>query len=487
MTVPPIQVGRHAIVPKGHPIRPGLMARLTLANPAYELALRLGKRPVEVKKDPDTGRKVEVDIPPRLFLYEQLGEALLVPRALASDWRRAYPVEDRRTHGEPIQVRFLGTLRAHQEPWVGETCDHLDRSYGTTSKASAGFGKTVCACAIIARRGKKTLILVHKEFLMDQWIERMLGSEVAAAHYGIEVDPARIQAPLLDLKPEDIGIVRQAKCQWRDKKVVIAMAQSLNTREYDPAMYESFGLVIVDEVHRFAAPTFQTAIVQFPAAERLGLTATVKRADGLEDIFLAHIGPVGAVGEAVRVPPRVYQVKSPVVVTPVAQRSMSNYQGRPDYVKTISYLAAHEARNKWLTRHALEAVKNDRQVIVFSHRVEHLETLEELFRLNAADQGLPKTAAFYIGGMKLAERKEAEKADALFATYSMAKEGLDIPTLNTLIMGTPVKEVEQLVGRIQRAEGELQPVVLDPVDKEIQLCRNLAGKRLQEYKTLKWL
>ena len=73
----------------------------------------------------------------------------------------------------------------------------------------------------------------------------------------------------------------------------------------------------------------------------------------------------------------------------------------------------------------------------------------------------------------------------LFATYSLAKEGLDIPCLERLFMATPIKDyavVTQSIGRIARVyEGKAEPIVLDFVDNIGYLIKSYK-ERCRHYK-----
>lgn len=472
-----IIVGRWAVLHRDHPSAESLMHRMTLPNPEWERneALGLSNR----------------GVPRKIKLYETVGKQIRFPRAVVNPFLGSsqYVIEDQTSAGERYDIRSLITLRERQVPFVDELEAALRKGYGAVGQAEAGFGKTICSLELIARLGVKTIILVHKEFLMTQWVERILGTKEAAKKLGL--DPKSLSAdpmpPMLDLHPDQVGIVQQDVCEWEGKAVVIAMAQSLLAREYPASFYESFGMVLVDEVHRFAAPTFQKTIVMFPARWRLGVTATPDRNDGLEDIFFGHIGKVAAVGEGRKTKPRINLVKTPVILTEATRQQLKR-RGRDDMQKVLTYLTEHEARNRQIVTMLVKAAQAGRKVIVLSHRRKHLELLREWFIEECRRLQLGASTDYYVGGMDLEARKRAEKMQVLFATYAMAKEGLDIPLLDTLFMVTPIGDVEQPVGRINReVEGKKEPVVVDFVDVQIGLCRSLAGRREREYRARGWL
>jgi superfamily II DNA or RNA helicase len=73
--------------------------------------------------------------------------------------------------------------------------------------------------------------------------------------------------------------------------------------------------------------------------------------------------------------------------------------------------------------------------------------------------------AVYIGGMTQDQRDQATKSRVLCATYSMASEAFDLPKLNTLVMATPKKDINQVVGRILRKQHDENPMIIDVYDK----------------------
>lgn len=946
-----IRVGRWAEFPASHPLVGGLKARMTMTNPEYEKNERLGFPNERWEEGPD-GERIKVVVPKIIRLYEEAGDWVRFPRAVVHPMlgSSSETLVDETVQGEPVEIPSLIKLRPHQEPFVDKLEAALRSQYGAVGQAEAGFGKTVCSLELMSRLGLKTVILVHKEFLMTQWIHRMLGTKAAASFLGVRPSELsdKIEPPMLGIEPEDIGIVLQGRCEWEDKKVVVAMVQSLTSgREYPKEFYESFGLVMVDECvhgdtevltregyrraadvyadwvagrpiqllvptpagmvsypvtyawerekpdsvvvetktgerirvsrehefrvvdaalrlswkradelrpgdyivsprrpidssprlfdregyflglfvgdghylsegkvrftvrkdveawrkalaecgvsyrestntrgdvsfvvegeavewvrrmgfrpgrktgrigwlgltygrseawtvsflrglfdtegsvisdrvqlsmtdetllrevhrtlrllgiegklvlrprtnpkhqdvaqislfgpaartffdvvgfgfdrkrqtemikgkagdgvfvgtwldalaaaglkygylseisgihrskltpsgpqrlshacvrrliqsvdmyldtldtsswdevnryklvtyemvaeavgtstasvwreperfkdtyqrlaeqrvrslrrvleqaswvqtawievvrsvegapggkfydfevpvehrfvanglevhncHRFAAPVFRQSIVKFPAAKRLGVTATPKRNDGLEPVFFAHIGQIAAVGKGDRAKPRVNRIQTPVRATPAIHRKVK-VRGRENLARIINYLVEYDARNRQIVKLLVKAAENGRKILVLSHRVAHVEELRRQFIEACRTKGLPVSTAYYVGGMDLKERANAEKMQVLFATYQMAEEGLDVPELDTLFLTTPIGDVEQAVGRILRVHDEkMTPVVVDFVDTAFKMTTGLANKRKREYEAKGWL
>ena len=130
--------------------------------------------------------------------------------------------------------------------------------------------------------------------------------------------------------------------------------------------------------------------------------------------------------------------------------------------KTLTKICKINKRNKFIADTLKQVMKEKgRKVLVLSDRVEHLELIKELI-----DKKPFATSDYYIGGRKQKDLDEAEKCQILLGTFAMASEALDIPSLNTLIMVTPRREIEQSIGRILRkTDHPVQPLIIDIVDE----------------------
>jgi superfamily II DNA or RNA helicase len=397
------------------------------------------------------------------------------------------PSEDRRTLGTlsvESQFSFTGTLGCHpgrelQSYFVENTCKHLrgNLSNGTISQAPPGYGKTVLGAAISAEMGVKTMIVVHKEFLRDQWIKSF--------------------SEFTDLRSDQIGIVQSSTEDWEDKPVVICMIQSLLSREYSPEFWESFGLVILDECHRVGSPLWSSLAKKIPAKYRLGLTATPRRKDGLLKAFLWSLGMVDTVVRADLITPQIYHLQVPQFCPLIKTR-----QGKPMASKMLSLLlgttstsvpgrktrqtisapnTGSNKRDQIIVREIAQALKSDRKILILSDRIPHLERMGESLKAYGS-----WSQDFYIGGRSKSERKIAEKAQCIWATYAMAQEGLDIVEIDTVVLSSPKSDVEQTVGRAMRPhEGKKQVLVIDIAD-DVPPFRNMSHRRLKFYNSKNW-
>lgn len=433
----------HKIFDKGE-LPKEVLADMELFNPEFQKAEMMG---LSTRK-----------IPKFVTLYHEAKGKVYVPRnyKLPEEYEPK-DYEDKMITGKDIYFNSKIEPREYQI----EAIEKLTNTENGILEAGAGRGKTVMCLEAIARVGKPTLVLVHKEFLMHQWkdrIEEFLG--------------------------EEVGIIQADKCDYEGRKIVIGMIQSLaNPEKYPMEMREYFGIVITDEVHRVGSKTWSEVIQIFPARRRWGLTATVKRADGMEKVFISHIGEVVHTIKGESLSPVIYQVKTEAKVN--IQPLLNRYTGQILVPRLITTLANDWGRTKLVLRKLAEALKEGRQVLILSDRIAHLKEMKKF-----VDDHSDFTTMLYIGATKQEDRDKAGEFDAIFGTMSLAKEGLDIPSLDTLFLATPTGSditVQQSVGRIVREyAGKKQPIVIDFVDEEIGICKSLSHKRRRVYNRLQY-
>jgi len=361
------------------------------------------------------------------------------------------------SEGDNIELEFTGQLRDYQEPVVKKYLEHLKivEFGGGLLELPCAFGKTCLALNIISQLKKKTFIIVHKEFLMNQWIER-IGQFLPNARVG------KIQGHIIDIDNKDI---------------VIGMLQSLSMKEYPSDIFNSFGLTIVDEVHHIGSEVFSNSLFKLVTKYMLGLSATMNRKDGTTYVFKMFLGNVifkGYRDESHKVVVRAieYQVKD-VEFNEVK----TDFRGNPAYSTMISKLCEYNRRSDFILKVVTDLLleNSNQQIMILGHNKCLLKYLHDaILHRNIA------TVGYYVGGMKESALKESETKKIVIATYSMASEGLDIKSLTTLIMATPKTDIEQSVGRILR-EKHSNPIVIDIVDSH-DLFKNQWRKRKTFYK-----
>lgn len=360
--------------------------------------------------------------------------------------------------GRNINVNFTGSLRDIQLEAKNKYMENINNNYGGGIIClKCGQGKTVLALNILSEIKKKTLVIVHKEFLANQWIER-------------------INQYLPNTK---IGKIQGKKFDIENKDICIGMLQTISLREFDKDAFNSFGLVIIDEVHHLSSEVFSRALLKINLPYTLGLTATPDRNDGLTHVFLDFLGPI------------VYKYTKDIdntnnlIVKHIKytnddkkySKNELTSMGKICSSKMINNITNYIPRTEIIVSIIYYLIQNkERNIILLSDRRDHLKNIYDL--INTTNNNLK--IGFYVGGMKqqLLD-KTANECQIILSTYCMAAEALDIPKLNCLILASPKVNIEQSIGRILRKKHEINPLVIDFED-------NFGIFKAQYYKRLKF-
>jgi len=361
--------------------------------------------------------------------------------------------------GLDIDVSFTQTLRDYQEKIIDVYMSHVTsgRSSGGGGilEVPCGAGKTIMALNICSRLKKKTLILVHKEFLMNQWIDR-IRDFLPSARVG------KIQGKTFDIENKDI---------------VIGMIQTMYDRPYPPNTFASFGLTISDEVHRVGSEEFSKTLLKVVTPYMLGISATVDRKDGLTELLYMFIGP--KIYSETRKDDDGVQVRAIQFDHSDEKRyreEQRDVRGNIKYSTMINQISDFGPRRIFLMRVLQDLIKenSEKQIMVLSHKRDLLDYLETEIGSSFA------TVGQYVGGMKAAALQESEGKQIVLATYAMAAEALDIKSLNTLVMVSPKTDIIQSVGRILRTRSDGK-IIVDIVDSH-EVFQNQWKKRRAYYK-----
>jgi len=377
-----------------------------------------------------------------------------------------------------------------------------------------GRGKTFMAISIAASLGRKFMVVVDKEFLLQQW-----SGELQALMPGIRIGiiqenkrqiglvekqaPKPLTIPELKEKLRSLGLKvggtrdelvarlasTDAKAEAEDSPpqeydCCIAMIQTLVQRDFAETEFRSFGLTILDECHHLGAAHFSRALLKIQTKFMLGLSATPIRDDGLTRVFEWFIGKP-AYWEKVREPDPDVIVRKVDFESddPAYCNEPVDFRGELVLATLLTQVLNCEARNELIDQVMAELVaEKERRILVLSDRKAHLERIEA---------GLPKgtTVSYYIGGMKEEVREEgARTAQVLLGTYAMASEAMNIKTLNTMVMASPRKKIEQSTGRILRVQKNartIEPLIVDIVDSH-GVYQGQWNKRRVYYKKCKY-
>ena len=325
---------------------------------------------------------------------------------------------------------------------------------------------TVLGLYLASKIGLKTIVIVHKEFLMNQWIERIEQF----------------------LPTARVGKIQGSTIQKEDKDIVLAMLQSVSMLDYDKDVFKGFGMAIFDECHHLGAEVFSRSLMKINCPYTLGLSATPKRTDGLTKVFHWYLGPT------------VYQIKKRedknVLVNiyryysehPAYSKEVLNFMGKLNMAQMINNITSFTPRIQLVFNCIQKHLKEGRKILVLSDRKNHLAAIKETFENFAFshEEEFPYTIGYYLGGMKQADLEKTEKDNVILGTFAMASEGFDCrEPLDTIILASPKTSIEQAVGRILRQDEKDRkfiPLVIDIVDCFSSFERQ-ALKRVKFYKS----
>ena len=445
---------------------------ITVDNPSAEL-LKWCKQNLKLK-NPEYAKKQRMhfwvgNTPEYLYLYETHGDTLVLPFGVLRNVIPMANTEDIKTQfvtPEKIDYGCKIPLYDYQEKAVEEV---YWKQYGILQSA-AGSGKTQMGIALIAKLGKRALWLTHTKDLLLQSKER------ARQYMGEAL----------------LGTITEGKVNI-GHGITFATVQTMCN--LDLAQYkEMWDVIIVDECHRVAGtPTavsqFSKVLNSLAARHKYGLSATVHRSDGLIQATFALLGDVVYTVPTEAVADKIMKVGINPIPTGISlSKACLNTDGTLNYAKLIGHLAESDERNNLIVDYLV--ANRERPSLILSDRLGHLETLMSMLPSHMRQD------AVMVSGKMTTKKGKAEREQAiadmrtgkkkyLFATYSLCKEGLDIPRLERLYMTTPQKDyavITQSIGRIARTfPGKYQPVVYDFVD-DIQYLVKAYKTRCRHYR-----
>ena len=383
---------------------------------------------------------------------------------LLSDLGVGLSIEDKRTNGDRLDVAFHGELTPTQDEVVQGMLEHHIGVF----VAPPGSGKTVVGANLVARRGRNTLVLVHRTQLLEQWIAQL--------------------SVFLDLKPKEIGQIGGGK-RKPNGNLDVAMIQSLARKDVVNDMVATYGHVIVDECHHVPAVSFERVMREVKARYVAGLTATPRRRDGHDPILQLQLGPVRFTIDA----------KSQAAARPfdhklIVRETEFRLSGDATDIgiqEIYRQLAQDERRNRLILDDVVLALEEGRSPILLTERRDHVEYFAR--RLH----GLTRNLIILQGGMKTKERRaaieqlrtipEAEERLVL-ATGRFIGEGFDDVRLDTLFLAMPVSwkgTLVQYAGRLHRKHHAKTEVrMMDYVDRNVPMLARMFEKRMRGYRVM---
>ena len=399
-------------------------------------------------------------------LYSENEKRIYIPRYYGFQ-KYGAPSLCKLTSGKDINIDFIGNLReTQQEPinnFLKAARDPL--KMGGIISVPCGFGKTIMSLYIACQLKKKTMFISHKDFLNQQFI-----------------DTVKLFAP--DAK---VGIIKQKIVDVIGKDFIIASLQSLAMRDYDIGIFDDIGFVIIDEVHHTGAQVFCKAFQKLNNPIILGLSATLNRKDGMRRVFEYYIGK------------SVYTLKNKELCDVIVQvhkyfETHIDYStvklmwnGKENGAGMINNICTFRPRTEYMIFVLKDILSKEpeRRVLILSERRNQLKDIEQfIVEHNIANSSY----GYYVGGMKQTDLAISAEKQIILATYQLASEGFNVPSLNTIIFASPISDIQQSIGRILREIPEKRkytPLCIDIFD-DFSIFKRKGASRLKFYNSNKY-
>ena len=394
--------------------------------------------------------------------YLESENYLLIPRYFPIKTFLWNVILDDRSHkGKPIKIEHNIKPRSESQE---KAIEYLLNNESGILQLDPGVGKTVISIYMIAERKVKSLVLVHRDSLADQWRERLL--------------------QFTDLNDSDISRLRSTSFEEDlDKSIIISTVQTFlsllkrNRIEFLIALDQAnVGVFVADEVHTsVGAPTFSECSIHMPSKYTYGLSATPYRHDGNEDIIKFHLGEVfedddktGTMKAKVTVILLDYQIDTP------HRRTYIHWGGEFQRARYLNMLRKSKPLER-VVRGLLTSLSSKRNMIVISERIKHIDDLYKWLPIR-------DKAKFYG-----TEGLETLKSKVTFATPGKCRDGVDAPWKDCVIMTSPISNIKQLTGRVVRSKkGKQTPAVIDLVDHGCEEMSKTFYKRRHFYIQQGW-
>lgn len=312
--------------------------------------------------------------------------------------------------------------------------------------APPGFGKTFIGSKVIEKRGVNTLVIVNKNMLLDQWIERF------SEYFGYD--------------KKEIGFLGKGKNKLNNKLDVSTMQSLKNNID----IIKNYSFVIVDECHHIPALTFEKIIKKFEGKYILGLSATPNRKDGMDPLIFQQLGSIA------------YEVRPKRKITNRLKIIESDFSSEADnFADLISDIINDEKRNMLI----IEQIKalQGRKILLLTDRIEHIENLELLLKYENIE--FTTIHGSLKKDIQQHNMKLVENSSLVLATSSYFGEGIDFPHLDTVIFATPISyhgRLIQYLGRIGRGGSDC--LAVDILDINNRFALSSYKKRKEGYKEL---
>tara|TARA_B100000963_G_C22631851_1_gene675341 strand:- start:1425 stop:2726 length:1302 start_codon:yes stop_codon:yes gene_type:complete len=373
-------------------------------------------------------------------MYKITNKFMYIPKYYTTEGQI---IENEITH---CDIKINSQPREYQKQVIDDIHKEILKNESCIACLYTGWGKTFASLYIASLLKLKTLIIVNKETLLEQWKEQI-------THF-TGVTPGIIQSNKIDTS----------------QFITIGMIQSISTKEYSKDTFSSFSFTIFDETHHYCSKVFSNAFYKIGSKYNLGLTATLKRADKLEYTLEWFLGKPVVNVQLLLIQPEIH-IYNFYEHQPNTIKYLIN--GKVNSPATITSITENTKRDEFILKLIKDCYITDRKILVLTDRKAHCDRLKNL--LNGFSVGL------YYGGMKKEDLIVSNNCKIIIATYQMASEGYDNPDLDTLILASPKGNVEQAVGRILRKKNKNAALVID-INDAISIFNNWGKKRQTFYK-----
>jgi superfamily II DNA or RNA helicase len=373
-------------------------------------------------------------------------------------------------------LQFNGTLYPRQVDPAEALLTSCVTNGGGILNIATGFGKTTIALNVLSQLKTVTLVIVNKISLLNQWKEE-------------------IKRFLPDAR---IGVIQGQKYDTKDKDIVIGMLQSLTQIDYPDDIFKVFGCVIVDECHNTSTRMFSQIFFKVCCKYTIGLSATPERSDGCEYVFKWHLGNLVDTQDLLNVErigniPTIRFVKLVSEDYKLIKKEIFNKE-TIQFTSMISDLVQMEKRNQIIITIIKQLVQENRKILVMSDRRNHLTNIHDLL----LQENVSFTYGLFMGSMKTRDLEHAKTCTVILATFSAFSEGVSVYDLDTLLLITPKKYIDndsspagskrdngkmkQIIGRIFRKDHiDTFPLIIDVCD-QFSIYKSQSDTRRKFYK-----
>lgn len=397
--------------------------------------------------------------------------------------------------------------------------DAFARTRSCIMSVYCGGGKTFMSLFLAHRMKRKTLVFLHRDNLMDGWME--------------DIETFMPEAR--------VGIIKGSKCEYKDKDIVLAMIQTVVKKDIPRHVFESFGLCIVDECHHICARSFCRVMQKICCRYVLGLSATPYRRDRLDHVLNWLLGPI-----VVHIEREVSHAQVTMIRYSHPKQYEIKYGDKIQYAAMITRVCQEEARNRFIAQILVDTWMYPqprparRKILVLSERGRelHIDALNRIIletfcaryktlypdrtltvyrdgddveskdqatessskqqkkKKKSTKHGNIKQGFMYndqvifsvgilVGGMKnRADRDIAKTCDVILSNFQTVEEGFNCPRLDTLINTVIFRgDMRQTVGRIERPHSEKNlPKIIEIMD-DYSFFANTGAGHMQWYRS----